>query len=120
LRLADFRCNPPAPCPARKDKPDLKIVGSQRATGGQAGKADDFVRGLFSQNRKTRKAVAESEESPDEIFGGVPGHRRAGKCKAHHIAVAEDQTLQSRNILFDRSAQNQARRRQDDERRLFR
>jgi hypothetical protein len=46
---------------------------------------------------------------------GAPENR-----KAHHVAVAEDQTLQNRNILFDRSPQNQARRRQDDERRLFR
>jgi hypothetical protein len=42
------------------------------------------------------------------------------KCKAHHIAVAEDQILQDRYIPFDRGAQNQARRRQDDERLLFR
>ncbi len=53
LRLADSGCDPPAPCPARQDKPDLKIGGAQRATGGQAGKADDFARGLFRQNRRT-------------------------------------------------------------------
>jgi hypothetical protein len=105
LRLADFGCDPPAPCPARKDKPDFKIVGSQRATGGQAGKADDFACGLFRQNRKPREATAEGEKSPDEIFGGVPGHRRPGKCKAHHIAVAKDQILQ-----IDISSSNAARR----------
>src|SRR5258705_2530186 len=120
LRLADFGCDPPAPCPARKDKPDLKIVGSQRVAWRQAGKADDFARGLFHQNRHPREANTEGEESSDELFGSVPCHRRSGKCKAHHIAVAEDQILQSRYIRFDRSAQNQARRRQDDERLLFR
>src|SRR5207253_6252465 len=77
LRLADFGCDPPAPCPARKDKPDLKIVGSQRVAWGQAGKADDFARGLFHQNRHPRKAATEGEESPNEIFGGVACHRRA-------------------------------------------
>jgi hypothetical protein len=33
LRLADFSRDPPAPCPARQDKPDLKIVGAQRTQG---------------------------------------------------------------------------------------
>jgi hypothetical protein len=106
--------------PGAKDKPDLEIVGSQRVAWGQAGKADDFARGLFRQNRHPREAATEGEEPPHEIFGGVPRHRRSGKCKAHHIAVAKDQILQNKYILFDRSAQNQARRRQDDERLPFR
>ena len=120
LRLADFGCDPPAPCLARKDKPDLKIVGPQRVAWRQAGKADDFARMLFRQNRHPREAAAEGEEAPHVIFGGFPRHRRSGKCKAHDVAVAEDQILKNRYIRFERRAQKQARRRQDDERLLLR
>src|SRR5829696_419099 len=120
LRLADLGCDPPAPGPARQDKPDLKIVGLQRLAWRQAGKADNFAGGLFGQNRHPREVFAEGKKSPDEILSSIPRHRRSGKCKAHHIAVAEDQILQNRYILFDRSAQHQARRRQNDERQFFR
>nr|WP_235983293.1 hypothetical protein [Bradyrhizobium australiense] len=89
LRLPDFGRDPPARYPARKDKPDLKIVSSQRAAWRQAGKADDFAHGLFRQNRHPREAGAKGEESPNEILGSIPCHRRSGKCKAHYLAIAE-------------------------------
>jgi hypothetical protein len=60
LRLADFGCDPLAPYPARKDKPDLKIAGSQRVARGQAGKADDFARGLPLQSPRAEQGAASS------------------------------------------------------------
>jgi hypothetical protein len=116
LRLPNFGRDPPAPSLTRKDETDLEILGAKCVARKQAGEPDNFVCWLFGQRGDPGEAVAKREESPHETFGSFFRHRLSGKGITHHITVAENSLLQDRDIVLGRSAEDQTRRRQNDDR----
>src|SRR6202048_4547212 len=69
LGLADLGGNAPAPSVRCEHKADLKILRSQHLCGKQAGKANNFGRGLLCQDGYTRQALTEGEKLPHHLAG---------------------------------------------------
>jgi hypothetical protein len=131
-RLQSSRSNPNAswaspisvamPLPqdlTREHKADLEVVHSEHLCGEQAGKANYFGRGLLFQDGYTRQALAEAEKLPHHLACSFQRHRYALKDVAHHLAVTQNPLMHDRDVLLGRGAQDQARRRQNDDRLLL-
>ena len=83
------------------------------------GKADDVAGWPFGQDRHPGKTVAEGEKLSHHRFGRLFRHRPV-KNVTHHIAVTEDPLPHDRDIRLGGSAQDQAGRRQDNDRLFLR